>query len=140
MVFMWVLDPLYSLLGNWLKDHTSWASSGIGVKIISFPKNFWSLVLNFTTPRYAFLFSNSETYIVHVIIFEWSRSVNFSPAYVLYAIQTYIFQQLDINKSPEPNSKYHLWTIFSAIIRGKFFCHSKYLCILLMVRRCSVLV
>ena len=88
---MWVLDTLYSLLGNWLRDHTCWALSGIGVKIKSLRKNFWSSVLNFTTPRYAFLFSNSETYIVHVINFEWSRSVNFSTAYVLYAIRTFIF-------------------------------------------------
>ena len=76
-IFMWVLDTLYSLLRNWLRDHTSWASSGIGVKIKSLPKNFWSLVLNFTAPRYAFLFSNSETYVAHVIIFYWSRSVFF---------------------------------------------------------------
>ena len=45
---------------------------------LSLHKNFWSSVLNFTTSRYAFLFSNSETYIVHVINCEWSRSVNFS--------------------------------------------------------------
>ena len=94
MVCIWVLDTHYSLLGNWLRDHTSWVLSGIGVKIKSFPKNFWSSVLNFTTPRYAFLFSNSETYIVHVINCEWSRSVNFSVAYVLYAIQTCIFQHM----------------------------------------------
>ena len=68
MFFMWVLDTLYSLLGNWLRDHTSWASSGIGVKIKSLPKNFWSLVLNFTAPRYAFLFSNSET--LHMLSFS----------------------------------------------------------------------
>ena len=67
-----------SLIGNWLRDHTSWALSGIGVKIKSLPKNFWSSVLNFTTSRYAFLFSNSETYIVHVINCEWNRFVNFS--------------------------------------------------------------
>ena len=92
MVCMWVLDTHYSLLGNWLRDYTSWALSGIGVKIKSLPKNFWSLVLNFSTPRYAFLFSNSETYIVHVINCEWSRSINFSVAYVLYVMQTCIFQ------------------------------------------------
>ena len=67
MVFMWVLETLYSLIGNWLRDHTSWALSGIGVKIKSFPKNFWSSFLNFTASRYGFFFSNSETYIVHVI-------------------------------------------------------------------------
>ena len=61
------------------------------MKIKSLPKNFWSSVLNFTTPRYAFLFSNSKTYIVHVINFEWSRFVNFSAANVLYMIQTCIF-------------------------------------------------
>ena len=94
MVCMWVLDTHYSLLGNWLRDHTSWVLSGIGVKIKSLPKNFWFSVLNFTTPRYAFLFSNSETYIVNVINCEWSRSINFSAAYVLYAIQTCIFQQM----------------------------------------------
>ena len=51
---------------NWLRDHTSWAISGIGVKIKSVLKNFWSSVLKFTTPRYTLLFLNSETYIVHV--------------------------------------------------------------------------
>ena len=96
MVCMWVLDTHYSLIGNWLRDHTSWVLSGIGVKIKSLLKNFWFSVLNFTTPRYAFLFSNSETYIVHVINCEWSRSINFSAAYVLYAIQTCIFQQKKI--------------------------------------------
>ena len=35
------------------------------------------LFLNFTAPRYAFLFLNSETYIVHVINCERSRFVNF---------------------------------------------------------------
>ena len=78
-VFMWVLDTLYSLLGNWLRDHTSRASSKIGVKIKSLSKNFWYLVLNFTAPRYAFLFSNFEIYVAHVIIFLWSRSVFFFP-------------------------------------------------------------
>ena len=82
MVSMWVWDT-HSLIFsrtytyNWLRDHTSWASSGIGVKIKSVPKNFWSLVLNFTASRYTFLFLNSKTYIVHVINCEWSRSVNF---------------------------------------------------------------
>ena len=33
--------------------------------------------MNFTIPRYAFLFLNSETYIVYVINCKWSRSVNF---------------------------------------------------------------
>ena len=91
MVCIRVLDTLYSLLGNWLRDHASWALSGIGVKIKSLPKNFWSSVFNFTIPRYAFLFLNFETYIVHVINCEWSKSVNFFAAYVLYAIQTCIF-------------------------------------------------
>ena len=76
-VFMWVLDTFYSLLGNWLRDHTSWTSSGIRVKIKSLSNKFWSSVLNFTAPRYAFFFLNSETYIVHVINYKWSRSVNF---------------------------------------------------------------
>ena len=35
------------------------------------------MVLNFTASRYTLLFLNSETYIVHVINCEWSRSVNF---------------------------------------------------------------
>ena len=42
-----------------------------------FPSTSNLLFLNFTAPRYAFLFLNSETYIVHVINCEWSRSVNF---------------------------------------------------------------
>ena len=71
----WTLS--YSLLGNWLRDHTFWALGEIGVKIKSVPKYFWSSILNFTAPRYAFLFLNSEIYIVHVINCEWSRSVNF---------------------------------------------------------------
>ena len=62
---------------NWLRDYTSWASSGIGVKIKSVLKNFWSLVLNFTALRCTLLFLYSETYITHVINCEWSRSVNF---------------------------------------------------------------
>ena len=99
MVCIRVLDTLYSLLRNWLRDHASWALSGIGVKIKSLPKNFWSSVFNFTTPRYAFLFSNFETYIVHVINCEWSRSVNFSVVYVLYAIQTCIFPTASVKLS-----------------------------------------
>ena len=75
MVCIRVLDTLYSLLGNWLRDHTSWASSGIGVKIKSLPKNFWSSVLNFTISRYTLLFSYLEIYIAHVIYYEWSRSI-----------------------------------------------------------------
>ena len=93
MVFMWLLDTLYSLLENWLRDHISWTLSRIWVKIKSLFKNFWYSILNFTTPRYEFLFSNLETCIVHVINCKWSRSVNFSAAYVLYVIQTCIFQQ-----------------------------------------------
>ena len=49
------------------------------------------MVLNFTAPMYTLLFLYSEIYIVHVIYYEWSRSINFSVVYVLYAIQTYIF-------------------------------------------------
>ena len=62
---------------NWLRDYTSWASSGIGVNINSVLKKFWSLVLNFTAPRYTLLFLYSKTYITHVINCEWSRFVNF---------------------------------------------------------------
>ena len=43
------------------------------MKIKSFPKHFYSFVLNFTTPRYAMLFLNSENYIMHVINHEWNR-------------------------------------------------------------------
>ena len=75
MVCIKGLNTFYSLIGNWLRDHTSWASSGIGVKIKSLPKNFWSSVLNFTTSRYTLLFSFSEIYIAYVISYEWSRSV-----------------------------------------------------------------
>ena len=35
------------------------------------------MILNFTAPRYAILFLNSEIYIVHVINCKWSRSVIF---------------------------------------------------------------
>ena len=36
-----VCKPLYySPFGNWLRDHTSWALSGIGVKIKSVPRYF----------------------------------------------------------------------------------------------------
>ena len=74
---MWVLDTLYSLLENWLRDHTSWVLSGIGVKIKSFIKCFSSSVLNFTASRYTLLFSYSEIYIGHIINCKWSRSINF---------------------------------------------------------------
>ena len=36
------------------------------------------MVLNFTAPRYALLFLNSEIYIIHVINCKWSRSVIFT--------------------------------------------------------------
>ena len=42
-----------------------------------FPSNSNLLLLNFTASRYAFMFLNSENYIVHVINYEWSTSVNF---------------------------------------------------------------
>ena len=64
-------------------------TSGIEVKIKSVLKNFWYLVLKFTTPRYTLLFLNFEIYIVHVIICEWSRFVNF-PLH-MFCIQTCIF-------------------------------------------------
>ena len=91
MVGMWVLDTLYSLLGNWLRDHTSWALVELEWRLKVFPSTSNILVLNFTAPKYTFFFLNSETYIIHVINCEWSRFVNFSIAYVLYAIQTCIF-------------------------------------------------
>ena len=81
-MFMSVRHSFILSRTNWLRDHTSWASSGIGVKIKSVLKNFWSLVLNFTALRYTLLFLYSETYIAHVINCEWNRSVNFSAAYV----------------------------------------------------------
>ena len=43
-----------------------------------FPSTSNLLFLNFTVLRYTFLFFYSETYMVHVINCEWSRSVNFS--------------------------------------------------------------
>ena len=124
----WTL--FYSLLGNWLRDHTSWASSEIGVKIKSLPKNFWSSVFNFTTLRYAFLFLNFETYIVHVINCEWSKSVNFSAAYVLYAIQTCIFPTTSVKlsttllfifKSYTLSNKSQSITLFSLLFFFSFF-------------------
>ena len=36
--------------------------------------------MNFTTPRYAILFSNSQNHIVHVINHEWNRSMNVASA------------------------------------------------------------
>ena len=61
-----------------IKRPHSLGTSGIKVKIKSVLKNFWSLVLNFTAPRYTLLFLYSKIYIVHVLNCEWSRSVNFS--------------------------------------------------------------
>ena len=49
--------------------------------------------MNFTTPMYAFLFVNSETYIVHVINCEWSRSVNFSLRMFCMRYKHVFFQQ-----------------------------------------------
>ena len=36
--------------------------------------------MNFTAPRYAILFSNSQNHIVHVINHEWNRSMNVASA------------------------------------------------------------
>ena len=85
----WTLS--YSLLRNWLRGHTSWVSSGIGVKIKVFPSNSNLLFLNFTASRYAFMFLNSKNYIIHVIDCEWSRSIFFifSVAYTHISIKWY---------------------------------------------------
>ena len=45
------------------------------MKIKNVLKYLWSLVLNFTAPRYAIMFLNSEIYIVHVINHEWNKSI-----------------------------------------------------------------
>ena len=50
--------------------------------------------MNFTSPRYAFLFLNSKTYIVHVINCEWSRSVNFSLRMFCMRYKHVFFQQM----------------------------------------------
>ena len=75
MVCMWVLDTfLFSLEHthiNWLRDHTSWASSGFGMKIKSIPKYFKSLVLNFITPRYIILYMLSIANEVDSLIFRY---------------------------------------------------------------------
>ena len=57
-----------------------------------FPTTSNILFLNFTAPKYAFLFLNSETYIVHVINCEWSRSVNF-PLHMFCMRYKHIFFQ-----------------------------------------------
>ena len=74
---------------NRLRNHTSWASNGIGVKIENVLKNFWSLVLKFTIPRYTLLFINYETYLVHVINCEWNRFVNF-PLHMYLSNRTHL--------------------------------------------------
>ena len=60
-----------------MRDRTSWAYVELEWRLKVFPStsNLW--VLNFTAPRYTLLFLNSKIYIVHVINYEWSRSVNF---------------------------------------------------------------
>ena len=113
---MRVLDTLYSLLGNWLRDHTFWALGEIGVKIKSVPKYFWSSILNFTVPRYAFFFLNSKIYIVHVINYEWSRSVNFP-------LRTCIFPSNGIRR---PSISYCVTCFVSFGIRDYSFMLLKY--------------
>ena len=57
--------------------------------------------MNFTTPRYALLFLNSKICIVHVINYEWSRSVNFSLPMFCMQCKHVFFQQ----KEPKPQLK-----------------------------------
>ena len=122
MKWFWCeLDTLYSLLENWLRDHTSWALSGIGVKIKSLPKNFWSSVLNFTTSRYSLLFSYSEIYIAHVIYYEWSRSV-------IIPLRTSIFPTLQSLTLYKEGQATHLRRIDPSLISHNlklplFCCH-----------------
>ena len=51
-------------------------------------------VLKFTTPRHTLLFLYSEIYIVHVINYEWSRSVNFLLRMLCMWYKHVFFQQL----------------------------------------------
>ena len=73
------------------------------------------MVLNFTTPRYALLFLNSEIYIVHVINYEWSRSVNFLLRMFCMRYKNVFFQYLQPpNYLPAP------WSPTSCILISPF--------------------
>ena len=70
------VKPLdYSLL------ETDWETTLLGRKVELewrlkvFPSTSNILFLNFTAPRYAILFSNSENHIMHVINHEWNKSM-----------------------------------------------------------------
>ena len=74
-VYVWVKPLDYSPL------ETDWETTLIGCKVElkwrlkMFPSTSNILFLNFTAPRYAILFSNSENHIMHVINHEWNRSM-----------------------------------------------------------------
>ena len=60
---------------------TDWETTLLGRKVELewrlkvFPRTSNLFVLNFTAPRYAIFFSNSENHIMHVINHEWNRSM-----------------------------------------------------------------
>ena len=62
---------------------TDWETTLLGhkvelewrLKVFSSTSNLFFFFLNFTTPRYTILFSNSQNHIVHVINHEWNRSM-----------------------------------------------------------------
>ena len=101
--------PLFYSPLNWLRDHTSWALVELEWRLKVFPSAS-DLCFEFTTSRYAFLFLNSEIYIVYVINYEWSRSI--STAYVSYEIQTMFFQHISssiMGGSTCAANSCHLW-------------------------------
>ena len=66
---------------NYSPLETDWKTTLLGRKVElewrlkMFSSNSNIFFLNFTAPRYAILFSNSENYIMHVINHEWNRSM-----------------------------------------------------------------
>ena len=89
--------------------------------------------MNFTAPRYAILFSNSQNHIVHVINHEWNRSMNVASAMSFVWDTKPVFLQY----SPGRSNLYALfismvllgfgWSCLSGLISScvKYFCKKK---------------
>ena len=99
-------------------------TSGIGVKIESVLKNFWSLVLNSTIPRYTLLFLYSEIYIIHVINCEWSRSINFLLRMSCMRYKHVFFQQHAVHSTCDASTRTHLYRDSSTCAQTSLKCIS----------------
>ena len=95
---------------NWLRNHISWALSGIGVKIKSFLKCFFLQFLNFTALRYTVLFSYSKIYIAYVSITNEVDPLFFHCAHAYF--HQFVLKFLDANFKTLHNTMCQLFWVF----------------------------